>query len=90
MFQELILNIYMKFINNVPLFQYIPESIMSQLINVLNFEIYLENDIIVKAGEEGDGLYFIASGTVAIYNNLWKEVFLMKLYNVSMTNYFFI
>nr|XP_050854234.1 potassium/sodium hyperpolarization-activated cyclic nucleotide-gated channel 1-like [Vespula vulgaris] len=72
--EELILHTYMKFINNVPLFQYIPESVMSQLINVLNFEIYLENDIIVKAGEEGDGLYFIASGTVAIYNNLWKEV----------------
>ncbi|KAF7397380.1 hypothetical protein HZH68_008602 [Vespula germanica] len=72
--EELILNTYMKFINNVPLFQYIPESVVSQLINVLNFKIYLENDIIVKAGEEGDGLYFIASGTVAIYNNLWKEV----------------
>lgn len=65
----------MKFINNVSLFQYIPKSVVSQLINVLSSEIYLVNDTIVKAGEEGDGLYFIASGTVAVYNNLWKEVF---------------
>lgn len=64
----------MKFINNVSLFQYIPKSVVSQLINVLSSEIYLVNDTIVKAGEEGDGLYFIASGTVAVYNNLWKEV----------------
>ncbi|XP_035732804.1 potassium/sodium hyperpolarization-activated cyclic nucleotide-gated channel 1-like [Vespa mandarinia] len=72
--EKLILHTYMKFINNVSLFQYIPESIVLQLINVLSSEIYLENDIIVKTDEEGDGLYFIASGTVAVYNILWKEV----------------
>ncbi|XP_014604827.1 PREDICTED: potassium/sodium hyperpolarization-activated cyclic nucleotide-gated channel 2-like isoform X1 [Polistes canadensis] len=74
-FQELILHTYRKFISNVPLCQHIPKSVVSQLTNMLHSVIYLENDIIVKAGEEEDGLYFIASGTVAVYTNLWKEVY---------------
>ncbi|KAI4490064.1 hypothetical protein M0804_004246 [Polistes exclamans] len=73
--EELILHTYRKFISNVPLCQHIPKSVVSQLTNMLHSVIYLENDIIVKAGEEEDGLYFIASGTVAVYTNLWKEVY---------------
>ncbi|XP_015180472.1 PREDICTED: potassium/sodium hyperpolarization-activated cyclic nucleotide-gated channel 1-like isoform X4 [Polistes dominula] len=72
--EELIWHTYKKFINNVPLCQHIPKSVVSQLTNMLHSVIYLENDIIVKAGEEEDGLYFISSGTVAVYTNLWKEV----------------
>lgn len=72
--EELILHTCRKFIDSVPLCQHLPESVLKQLINSLRSEIFLTNDIIVKAGEEGSGLYFIASGTVAVYTNLKAEV----------------
>ncbi|KAK2575102.1 hypothetical protein KPH14_008828 [Odynerus spinipes] len=72
--EEVIMHTFMKFINSVPLCQHMPESVLTQVTHLLSSEIFLVNDVIVKAGEEGDGLYFIATGTVAVYTNLGKEV----------------
>lgn len=34
----------------------------------------MANDALVKAGTRGDTLYFVACGTVAVYNNAGREV----------------
>lgn len=36
--------------------------------------IYLKDDVIYKYNTEGDCMYLIASGTVAIINSMGKEV----------------
>lgn len=37
-------------------------------------EIYLTNDVIVRAGISGDSMYFISTGTIAVYTANGKEV----------------
>lgn len=37
-------------------------------------EIYLTNDVVVRAGVAGDSMYFISSGSVAVYTINGKEV----------------
>lgn len=41
---------------------------------VLKPVIYMETDVIYKCREEGDCMYFIASGTVALITFCGKEV----------------
>lgn len=74
LFQKLLLHNYHQLLNNVKLFGYLPQTVMPLLVRALRSEIFMSNDILVKANSNGDALYFIASGTVAVYNNVGKEV----------------
>jgi len=58
----------------VELFRYLPQAVVTQLVGAVRSEIFMTNDTLVKAGARGDALYFIACGTVAVYNNAEKEV----------------
>jgi signal-transduction protein with cAMP-binding, CBS, and nucleotidyltransferase domain len=58
----------------VELFKYLPQSAIEKLVMFIKSEIYLSNDIIVKSGSHGDSLYFVDSGTVAVYTSFGKEV----------------
>ncbi|KZC07443.1 Potassium/sodium hyperpolarization-activated cyclic nucleotide-gated channel 2 [Dufourea novaeangliae] len=72
--EELILHNYLRLISNVKLFEYLPESVVAQLASSVRSEIYMPGDKIVKAGTRGESLYFITSGTVAIYTSTGKEI----------------
>ncbi|XP_076281474.1 potassium/sodium hyperpolarization-activated cyclic nucleotide-gated channel 1 [Lasioglossum baleicum] len=72
--EELILHNYLSLVSNVKLFQHLPESVIAQLTSALRSEIYMSGDKIVKAGTRGESLYFITSGTVAVYTATGKEV----------------
>lgn len=47
---------------------------VSELVQYLIPEIYLPQDIIIQSGSLQDSLYFISSGTVAVYTHSGKEV----------------
>ncbi|XP_068968408.1 potassium/sodium hyperpolarization-activated cyclic nucleotide-gated channel 1-like isoform X1 [Bombus flavifrons] len=72
--EELILHNYLRLINSVELFKHLPETVIVQLTSSLHSEIYMTGDEIVKAGTRGEALYFISSGTVAVYTVVGKEV----------------
>lgn len=63
-----------KLMQNVEFFKHLPESLFPQILMLLNAEIFLANDTLVKAGTIGDALYFIISGTVAVYNRDGKKI----------------
>lgn len=75
----------MKFVKNVELFKHLPKHIIVQLTGALQSEIYIAGDEIVKAGTRGEALYFISSGTVAVYNSAGKEVCNVTIIIVSST-----
>lgn len=64
----------MKLLNNVELFRHLPQIVVAQLADVLHSEIFITNNVLIRAGTRGDALYIIASGTVAVFNNVGKEV----------------
>ncbi|XP_048509724.1 potassium/sodium hyperpolarization-activated cyclic nucleotide-gated channel 4-like [Athalia rosae] len=72
--EELMLHRSRKLVEKVTFFKCLPESVVSRIAMSLRTEIFLTNDVIIKAGTTGDSMYFIASGTVAIYTSLGKEV----------------
>lgn len=59
---------------NVAVFRSLPKDILVSIVAHLKFELYLPNDVIVKAGTQGDCMFFLASGTVAVLTPTGKEV----------------
>ncbi|XP_028046927.1 potassium/sodium hyperpolarization-activated cyclic nucleotide-gated channel 1 [Monomorium pharaonis] len=72
--EKLLLHNYRRLLDNVELFGYLPRAVMAQLIGSVRSEIFMPDDTLVKAGARSDALYFIASGTVAVYNNVEEEI----------------
>ncbi|OXU25981.1 hypothetical protein TSAR_004105 [Trichomalopsis sarcophagae] len=72
--EELILHNYTSLLEMVDLFKYLPRAAIVELVKFIRTEIHLVNDVIVKSGTRGDCLFFVGSGTVAVYTSLGKEV----------------
>ncbi|KYN30282.1 Potassium/sodium hyperpolarization-activated cyclic nucleotide-gated channel 2 [Trachymyrmex cornetzi] len=53
----------------------LPRNVLGDLINSLKPVIYLKGDVIYKASIEGEYMYFIASGTVALITFSGKEIY---------------
>lgn len=70
-----------KLVENVVFFKNLPLTLLVRIVSCLKQEIFLTNDVIVRAKTVGDSMYFIASGTVAIYTVSGKEVRLQKFCN---------
>ncbi|KAG5886780.1 hypothetical protein JTB14_009413 [Gonioctena quinquepunctata] len=61
-------------IASVPLFVELTSRQVREIVAFLVPEIFLPNDVIVQSGSPGDAMYFLASGTVAVYTHSGKEV----------------
>ncbi|KAL2716264.1 potassium/sodium hyperpolarization-activated cyclic nucleotide-gated channel 1-like [Vespula squamosa] len=72
--QEIIMHSCRKLVENVNFFHNLPFSILNRIIALLKSEIFLTNDVIVRANELGNCMYFIGSGTVAVYTTFGKEI----------------
>ncbi|KAL0102622.1 hypothetical protein PUN28_018127 [Cardiocondyla obscurior] len=63
-----------RLIENVAIFKTLPKNILQSIVKNLIFELYLPNDVIIKAGSQGDCMFFLSIGTVAIFTPTGKEV----------------
>ncbi|KAK9883760.1 hypothetical protein WA026_001948 [Henosepilachna vigintioctopunctata] len=63
-----------KLLNTVTMFEDIPSDIVAEILSNLRMEMYLPNDVIVKAGSPTDSMYFIANGTVSVTTASGREV----------------
>ena len=72
--QEIGMHTCRKLVENVTFFNNLPLLLITRIVDILKSEIFLPNDVIVRVNESGDCMYFIASGTVAIYTSTGKEV----------------
>ncbi|XP_018314248.1 potassium/sodium hyperpolarization-activated cyclic nucleotide-gated channel 2 [Mycetomoellerius zeteki] len=72
--EKLLLHNYRRLLNDVDLFRNLPEIVVAQFVGAVRSEIFMSNDVLVRAGARGDALYFIACGTVVVYNSAEKEI----------------
>nr|KAF7407065.1 hypothetical protein H0235_014721 [Vespula pensylvanica] len=63
-----------RLVQNVKLFKNVPQDILKSIIKNLKFELYLRNDIIIRAGSIGDCMFFLSIGTVAVLTPTGKEI----------------
>ncbi|KAJ3644508.1 hypothetical protein Zmor_022233 [Zophobas morio] len=61
-------------IKNVTIFAAIPPEVLEKVFVHLKKEIYLPQDVIIRADVTGDSMFFIDSGTVAVFSPTGKEV----------------
>ncbi|CAH1964372.1 unnamed protein product [Acanthoscelides obtectus] len=61
-------------IQNVSLFSHLTAEEVSNVIEALKPEIFLPKDTVMLAGTYGDRMFFISSGTVAVYTHSGREV----------------
>ncbi|KAL1490480.1 hypothetical protein ABEB36_013167 [Hypothenemus hampei] len=72
--QEIDLYLCKSLIKQVSIFSQIPARIVKQIVSHLIPEIYLPNDLIIQSGIFGDCMYFIESGTVAVFTPSGREI----------------
>ncbi|XP_046815736.1 potassium/sodium hyperpolarization-activated cyclic nucleotide-gated channel 1-like [Vespa crabro] len=72
--QEIIMLSCQKLVENVSFFDNLPFALLNHIVTLLKSEIFLTNDVIIRANERGNCMYFIGSGTVAVYTISGKEV----------------
>lgn len=71
---ELFLYSCKELIDRAKLFQGIPRTVVGVVMGALKQEVYLPNDVILKAGATGENMFFIDKGTVAEILATGKEV----------------
>ncbi|XP_014477559.1 PREDICTED: potassium/sodium hyperpolarization-activated cyclic nucleotide-gated channel 1-like [Dinoponera quadriceps] len=72
--EEIALEACRRLIENVAIFKNLPKHILQSIVNNLKFELYLPNEVIIKAGSHGDCMFFLSSGSVAILTPTGKEI----------------
>ncbi|KAL7294662.1 hypothetical protein TKK_0011965 [Trichogramma kaykai] len=72
--EELNLHNYTKLLETVDLLRELPRAAVESLVDHVKVQIYLAGQEIVSAGTQGEELFFIHSGTVAVYTSLGKEM----------------
>lgn len=71
---ELFLHSCKELIDNTKLFLGIPKTVIGAIMASLKHEVYLPNDVILKAGTLAESMFFIDKGTVAQIMANGKEV----------------
>ncbi|XP_066599460.1 potassium/sodium hyperpolarization-activated cyclic nucleotide-gated channel 2-like [Prorops nasuta] len=71
---ELICHDHRKLLHSIPLFQYLPKSVLPYLAAIVRTKVYLADDSLLVSGSVGNVLFYIVSGTVAVYNTAGEEI----------------
>lgn len=72
--REVNLHVCKSLIRNVSLFCELTPMEISKIVDYLIPEIFLPNDFIIRAGCPGKVMYFLSSGTVAVYTRSGREI----------------
>ncbi|CAG9797693.1 unnamed protein product [Chironomus riparius] len=72
--QEIMVHNTRQLVENSPFFENLPSYLVMRIISVLSMELFFEGDVIYAVGEMGTSVYFITSGSVALYSSSDKEV----------------
>nr|CAD7596917.1 unnamed protein product [Timema genevievae] len=72
--EDIVMHSCLRLVEKVKFFRKLPLVIMVKLAAKLHHQIYLTNDVIIRAGEPGYSMYFVSTGTVAIYTPTGVEM----------------
>lgn len=61
-------------ITNVYMFNDLPHNLIQDIVKSLTLEIFLPHEVIIAAETEGDSMFFMASGTAAVFSVEGKEI----------------
>ncbi|CAH0551009.1 unnamed protein product [Brassicogethes aeneus] len=76
--QEINMHACKKLVENVSFFRNLPMNLLVRIISCLQIQVFLTNDVIIRSGTPGKCMYFISTGTVAVYTKSGKEICHLK------------
>ncbi|KAI4461103.1 i[[h]] channel isoform e [Holotrichia oblita] len=76
--QEVVMHKCRKLVENVDFFKDLPTTLLLRIVASMRQEIFMTNDVVIKANTVGDCMYFISSGTVAILTKTGREVSMLQ------------
>lgn len=65
---------FRKLLGSVTILRILPPNVINKVITKLKTEIFLPNDIIIKAGSTADCMYFLGTGTCCVLTPSGREV----------------
>ncbi|XP_046630537.1 potassium/sodium hyperpolarization-activated cyclic nucleotide-gated channel 1-like [Neodiprion virginianus] len=71
---EIVMHTCRQLMDSVAIFWNVPKLLVGSIITALKPEIFLSNEIIFKCDDEGNCMYFIGSGTLAVITYTGKEI----------------
>ncbi|CAH2040175.1 unnamed protein product, partial [Iphiclides podalirius] len=71
---EITLHTCHKLVDRLPLLKGLPAGVVGAVLGCLRPEVYLPNDLVMRAGDTGHCMYFVANGTVAVYSLKGAEI----------------
>lgn len=72
--QKIVMHSARLLIERVTFFASLPSTVIAKIVSCLHREIVLENDIIIRSGTPGECMFFISSGTVAVFTPSGREI----------------
>lgn len=72
--QQIMIHNTRQLVDNSPFFENLPSSLVLKIISALSVELFLDGDVVYTMGQMGTSVYFITSGSVALYTPSGKEV----------------
>ncbi|KAB0799376.1 hypothetical protein PPYR_07256 [Photinus pyralis] len=72
--QAIVMHNCQKLVESVAFFKNVPFPLLTRIVHCLRSEIFLPNDAIVRATTAGNSMYFIKSGTVAVFTASGREI----------------
>ncbi|XP_043264895.1 potassium/sodium hyperpolarization-activated cyclic nucleotide-gated channel 1-like [Colletes gigas] len=72
--QEIMIHSSRGLLDTVTILHYLPRNVIGNLMGILKPVIYLNEDVIYKSETEGDCMFFIISGTIALITFQGKEI----------------
>lgn len=72
--QQIMIHNTRQLVDNSPFFENLPSSLVFKIISALSVELFLDGDVVYTMGQMGMSVYFITSGSVALYTPTGKEV----------------
>lgn len=72
--QQILVHNTRQLVEHSAFFDNLPSYLVLKIISALSVELYLESDVIYTYGQIGMSVYFIASGSVALYSPSGREV----------------
>lgn len=72
--QQIMIHNTRQLVDNSPFFENLPSSLVLKIISALSVELFLDGDVVYTPGQMGLSVYFITSGSVALYTPSGKEV----------------
>lgn len=72
--REILMHTCQPLVTKVQLFDNLPKPLLQEIMKCLVLEIFLAYDIVLHEGTYGDSMFFIASGTAAVYGADGREI----------------